>query len=357
MNVLYESPLDTYRRQIDAQMNSLIKGSELGLPRLYKQQLANVDSQYLLNLLLADWKFRATHQQHIVASIEGDWGTGKSLIAWKFKKFLSLLFKVPFKPEYIEVNPFKMLPMLQKGEKRQTYVQDERQRKSVGMLSHTMLSEWMDYIEQDRHTQKNLIHCSREIERSPATFKFKTRSPYMERYRNKICEQCKLFEHCSKTFTDTFCFIPFYKRSGYPLSFYVDLFMRRIDDDDYTVYYGTLSVPAPSIKEYLEYDTWKRKNIKRLGEGERGDYDILIQEAKQIYLRFKDRLIWKTRDKKLRPASTSEMKDIIYEEMLGKYPEKAVEMIVVRLKKLVIEEILKDNPKKASDFVKKYAKN
>lgn len=288
---MIDSPFIEYCQEIDKEY----AGQGLQVYEDSAFQLFERDPKYITNLLISDFIYRAKYQMNIIMSVEGEQGDYKSLFSlfWAYK--LGEIFGTPFEMEKnLYAIPEDLDNNIRTSDNRTTHFLDEQRRKNVGVGSQSVKFSLMDYEEQCRYTQKNIIYASPEVHEHAHYFVF--RSYTHERVSNKVCDACKLQPECVKNRWETMCEIPFYERIGYPKSMTFFLFTRR-KVDKHEVLRGLVQVPMPTPDTLKLYDRIKGQNIKKLESQEEDSFkyikeciDSFVESEKEKLVRMSGEL-------------------------------------------------------------------
>ena len=241
---------------------------------------------YIKDLLIENWTFRAKFGLNIVASFEGEQGSGKSLFALFWCYILGMIFGKPFDIEKnLYVIPEDLDNGLRDSEFRTTHFLDEQRNKNVGLGSISSELSLQDYEEQCRYTQKNILYASPTLHDHRHYFVFSSQS--IERIANNYCALCPLEvqAECYKKKFDTCCppelvflrkgeNIPFWERSGYPKRI-IFLLKTKRKIDNWEVPRGFVSVEMPTPETVMKYDLIKQENIKKLESQEEDSFKYI----------------------------------------------------------------------------------
>jgi len=257
---------------------------------------------YLKDLIIENWTFRAKYGLNIVASFEGEQGSGKSLFALFWCYILGMIFGKPFDIEKnLYVIPEDLDNGLRDSEFRTTHFLDEQRNKNVGLGSISSELSLQDYEEQCRYTQKNILYASPTLHVHSHYFVFSSQS--IERIANDYCAMCpqEVQAECYKNKFDTCCpsefvflrkgeKIPFWERSGYPKRIIFLLkTKRKIDNSE--VPRGFVSVPMPTPETVKKYDSIKRENIKKLESQEEDSFKYITLTINEFIKDHSDQLV------------------------------------------------------------------
>ena len=289
MSNLIESPFTQYCETIDKKV--MIEGLSFDWYYSHLYKLEEQEPEYLKDLLIEDWYFRAKFGLNIVASFEGEQGTGKSFYALFVAYFLGIIFNKPFD---IDNNLYAIPEDLDNGLRnsgfRTTHFIDEQRNKNVGLGSVSVDLSLQDYEEQCRYTQKNILYASPSIHNHEHYFVFS--SQRIERISdNHYCSMCpqEIKSKCHENPLKTICpsefvalrkgeDVKFYERMGYPkrITFLLKT-KRKIDDSE--VPRGFVSFPMPTPETVLKYDLVKKANIEKLESQQEDSFGYIVKEV------------------------------------------------------------------------------
>ena len=284
-----ESPFTQYCETIDKKV--MIEGLSFDWYYSHLYKLEEQEPEYLKDLLIEDWYFRAKFGLNIVASFEGEQGTGKSFFALFICYFLGIIFNKPFDIDNnLYAIPEDLDDGLRKADFRTTHFIDEQRNKNVGLGSISTDLSLQDYEEQCRYTQKNILYASPSIHNHEHYFVFS--SQRIERISNNYyCSMCppEIKAKCHETPLKTICpsefvvlrggeDIKFYERLGYPkrITFLLKT-KRKIDGDE--IPRGFVSFPMPTPETVLKYDLVKKANIKKLESQQEDSFSYIVKEV------------------------------------------------------------------------------
>ena len=261
------------------------------------------DPNYIYNLLIKDFEHRAKFRKNIIMSIEGDQGEGKSLFGlfWAYK--LGEIFGQPFnikKNLYAIPEDFNI--KIRDAKFRSTHFLDEQRKANIGVGSKATELKLMDFEEQMRWTQKNIIYASPSIKDHSHYFIFKAKK--IDRVENKeYCAVCpkKYQDKCYTKQFETNCppnfikrnngkKVTFWERSGYPTALTFMLKTKR-KDDGYLVPRGFVTVPIVTPKTAVLYDKIKGKNIRKLTRFEDDSHKEKLDIVENFIKAFKDKCV------------------------------------------------------------------
>lgn len=272
------SPLQEYCSKIDFKYYDKTYGWYY-----YDLALKRVRPEFITNLLLKDFEWRGQHQQNILASAEGQQGSGKSLFCINLAIWSGKFFGNPFILERdIFSNPYALDQELRNnGEFRRTFLYDEQPRRMVGMGSMSTRISLQDYEEIGRYTQKNIFYCSPELRDHSHYFVFKQVDYDINRVTNQICKSCPKYVECHFKQYETLCEIPFFERDGYPKEFRFMLYTKRLADQ-IEMPRGIVSFPMVHPNTALAYDKIKKENITSFENYENNAWEMKKQMINQF---------------------------------------------------------------------------
>lgn len=279
-----ESPFVKYCDTIDQKMMSEDANLDAYLKLCFEirdNRKKFPNPNYIHDLLIKDFEYRAKFRGNIIMSVEGQQWSGKSLFSLYWAFVIGGIFEKPFNMDkQLFAVPNDLDEALRKTPFRTTHFLDEQRKKNVGMGSVSTDLSLQDYEEQCRWTQKNIIYASPEIRDHKHYFVFVAQD--MQRIENKkFCARCppKIQNKCYKDQFKTTCpkefikengnkKITFYERSGYPKSFTFLLKTSRKLDGAPLIPRGFVTVPMVTPETVKAYDKIKAKNIHRLEKQE-----------------------------------------------------------------------------------------
>jgi len=267
--------------------------------RLAQQQ----NPKQLTSLLFESWKWRADTRNNCVMSCEGIQGSGKSLGNIEFARILGKIFDRPFSLQDIAFYPEEMENLISNSQNRQTMMCDEQQITTVGIMSNTIKNRLVDFEEQLRFSQSNLLYIAPSLHQHQHYYVLESFKPV--RLRNKICNVCRK-PNCLD------CEIPEEKRSGYP-AYFVFMLKTHRANDGMLVPRGYVLAKMPPLKIVKEYELIKQEHIRRLKAKESLRWDLLKRLAEEVWQRGKDKIIRQTKTGKYVIAPQKVMQMLFYE--------------------------------------------
>jgi hypothetical protein len=283
------SPLQDYCQKIDLQHYDKTYG-------WYYYDLAlKLPSEFVTNLLLKEFEWRANHQQNILASVEGEQGSGKSLFTINMAIWTGKHFGNQFNlGRDIYTNPYELDSDIRNNdERRRTFLYDEQPQRMVGLGSYSTKISLRDYEEIGRYTQKNVFYCSPQLHDHAHYFVFKQVDYQLDRIVNPTCKVCPKYIDCVKHKYSTLCLIPFFERDGYPKQFRFMLYTKRLSDQ-VLMPRGIVAFPMLMPKTAIEYDRIKDKNIKAFENYENKAWENKVNDIKEFVNEFQEELIKET---------------------------------------------------------------
>jgi len=228
-------------------------------------------------------------------SISGAQGSGKSLSGLYLLLLLAKIFQKPIDINNVLFDPEELDKKLETSKNRESFMMDEQRVTNVGMMSKTIQDRLIDFEEQLRKSQTNLIYCAPSLRTHEHYFVLETYK--IIRIQNPKCTQCK--EKKCKS-----CDIPETERSGYPKYFLVMLKTKR-EPDHTLVCRGLLKIPMPNPNIVKEYDEIKDEHISRLKKKDSNMWEQMKKLRDTIWAQKKEELItqlksgvWKENTKK-----------------------------------------------------------
>jgi len=333
-----KSPLVEYCEAID------LRYADKSYMELYKIVLG-IDKKYFTNLVLSDFKFRASHQQNVVMSIEGLQGCGKSLFGIALGIILGRYYDNPFLIERdIYVNPRDLdFDLRNDTSRRRTFLYDEQPQRTVGIGSASTQIGLSDYEEICRYTQNNLIYCSPEIYDHAHYFLFEQIEFDPPRVKNEKCIKCPKSIECKKNFYKTLCEIPFHERDGYPKEFNFLLKTKRLADKSF-VPRGIVSLPvvAPDIAE--RYDKVKQKNIQSFEKFQAKSTKKLFTELDEFAKEYEQDLLMTTSRGVYKPIGLRAIEGLFYKKFgFERFTKSQVDVFVPIIKQSLLHKCEKLN--------------
>lgn len=257
---------------------------------VFIKQLYNERPFFITNLVEQDIKYRSENHLNVVASIEGQQGCGKSTFGLALAFMISKYFNVPFSMKNIYSTVWELDAALRNSPYASTHILDEQRKKNVGLMSETDILSLIDYEEQCRYTQKNLIYISPEVADHSHYFVFSY--DFLTRQGNNACDNDKKnpFE-CSKGFNiaacyknkwKTSCKMPFFERKGYPKQLRFILKTHR-KIDGVLVPRGYVELPVVNSRTMQLYDSIKKKMVQKLESQEDRSFDRLKKIADDFW--------------------------------------------------------------------------
>lgn len=290
----------------------------------------------MTGLLIKDWQWRANHKQNIVASIEGDQGSGKSIPFLYAVLLCSETFKKPFN---IDKNLFfgieELNEALSKAEPRETFFKDETRQTRAGIMSLMQEQNLADYEEQLRINQNNLFYAS----------------VFLENHAHFFCFEAKHIIWNEKPLTlEEKIFEP----GTYPQGFISVLKTKRYTDRKQLVWRGLIKFLMPNSKIVESYLKKKTEHITNLQANYSSTLSPIREVATKILNKRINDLIRTTKEGKI-ISQKSEIMTFVIDEEIGtsKFTIKGYSLLeaLIRAK---IEERFKDynevQDKKAFDL-------
>ncbi len=288
-NLFLESPLDSFSYKMDKKFyNKSIYD--------YYDFVETIDSNFLTNLLLEDFKYRFRTQLNILAEIYGQQGCGKSLFGSDLGHRIGNIYGVPFNLEENTLADFDLLDaVLHDSPFRSTFIVDEQPTSMFGYGSSRIMKSLKDYEEMCRYTQKNILYIAPSEREHSSYYVFKEdQKPSVERFKNEECLNCQKQTECLKFFSidkfKTLCSFPFWERHGYPIAFnFMLITARKSDNKLFPRGYVRLPMIPPEL--YERYDKIKKRNIDIFERKESLGWVQQRQELREFQERFVDKLV------------------------------------------------------------------
>ena len=282
----------------------------------YYDLAIKLPSVAITNLFLEDLKWRASHQQNALISIEGEQSSGKSLFAINIGIRLGGFFSKPFILERdLFANPYELDTAIRNPDDfRRTFLYDEQPQRMVGLGSYSTKISLRDYEEIGRYTQKNVIYCSPQLHDHAHYFVFKQVDYQLDRLINEKCKVCSQYAKCHFEKYKTLCEVPFYERDGYPKEFRFMLYTKRLSDQ-VLMPRGIVSFPMIHPNTALAYDKIKDNNIKSFEKYENEAWNKKVEEVRGFVEEFEEDLIKEDASGNLKPVN----KKLIEASFYGKF--------------------------------------
>lgn len=257
--------------------------------------------------------------------------THNSLSSIYMGLLLGKIFGKPFTVKNIAFYPEELDKLIEESKGKETFLMDEQQTTNVGIMSHTMQRRLVDFEEQLRHNQINLLFASPSLRDHAHYFVFKAENPI--RITNPICQKCKV-ESCAK------CKMPEWKRSGYPRAFRLLLSTKRFVDG-MLVPRGYLEIPMPNYEFVQEYDKVKNEHIENVKKKESKMWDNMKKLADVIFEKNKEKMLTQTKKGEYKVVSAKVLETIVYSERGMRYFTKdGLALFITLLKQKTHEYIL-----------------
>ena len=310
-----ESPLKRYFDAFDVENIDLTASQ-------YKKHAIQQDMN-LTQMMTDDWIWRAEHKQNVIASAEGEQGSGKSLFLSAGAIICSNIFKVPFYSktdenvlrDHLSFDSEIMDQQLDRGGQKETYLNDEHRKNKVGIMSNMVEASLEEKEDQLRKHQINMFFASPELQDHKHFFVFE-------------------MKHIS------------FGNDGFPVSTVAMLKTRRYTDRNEFVWRGYVSFPVPP-KEYLnQYDPLKDEHLLRLKEKYGNTLDPVVFYANKLFKENHDELITKSKEGFIKPIKAEIMYFVIAKELgTRKFTTTGYSLLQARLKQMIIEAYAKENEK------------
>ena len=324
---LYEGdPLADYFFQADYAMGDMTYDQ-------YWKAAQNEDPKKLTSLLYESWKWRADTRNNICASTEGGQGTGKSLANISFGFILGKIFDRPFSLNDIAFYPEEMEKAIEVSQNRQTIMCDEQQMTNVGLMSSTIRNRLVDFEEQLRFSQTNLLYVAPSLRAHQHYYVFETWKPV--RIRNRACNMCRKPDCVG-------CDIQEEKRSGYP-AFFVLMLKTKRAQDGMLVPRGYVLAKMPPKKIVDEYEKIKQEHIQKLKQKESMRWQILKNLAEEVWERGKSKILTTTKSGKYVVAPMKIIKIVFYEiHGMNYLPSESEELLLTMVSEKAREHIIRE---------------
>ena len=309
-----ESPLKRYFDNFDVE--------HMGwTPTQYKNYAIQQTDVNLTQLLLDDWRWRASHKQNIVASSEGDQGTGKSLFLGAGSILCSKIFgKSFYTPESDEMlkknlsfDSETMDAQLDASEERVTKLNDEHRKNKVGIMANMIEASLEEKEDQLRKHQINMFFASPDLQDHKHFFVFE-------------------MKHIV------------FNEDGFPKATVAMLKTKLYTDRSQFVWHGYVSFPVPP-KDYLsQYDALKDEHIIKLKQKYGNTLDPVIFHANEIFKKCKDNLIVTSSDGYVKPIPHKRMYKLVAREIgTRKFTTGGYSLLLDEIKDIIVDAYAKEN--------------
>lgn len=279
----------------------------------YKEYALKQSPEYITSLLVQDWTWRYHHKQNVVASIEGDQGSGKSMPFYSAANLLGNIFKKPFSLKYLFFELEELNVALGKAQQCETFVWDEYRKHQAGVMSLLQRQNLADFEDQLRVNQNNLLYCAPELQDHSHFFIFESKNTVWD-------EEGKI-----------------------PKAFLSILKTKRYTDRHQLVWRGLVFFPMPSLKDANDYLVKKRQHIGNLQTQNYSTLDPVREAAKNIIAKRFNDLVHHRRDGIIIPIKRELMMCIIDEEIgTSKFTIQGYKILEGLIRKH-IDEKFKDN--------------
>lgn len=313
----------------ESALQSIIKGidlkySNIGFDAYYKMAIKQNPLDWN-KLLVNDYKFRFIHKLNVVASCEGQQGSGKSMFLLRHGQILGELFGEKFTMDNICFTPFEFERKIKKSKEKQTFLLDEQTNIKSGIMSRHIEDSLKDFEEQLRYSQNNFLYSSPSLRIHEHFFIFDTnRVPFssIERIVNNDCtnaEKCICEETGRKEF----------ESCGFPLR--INAMLLTINPFDYMLRpRAIISVKMIDYEFLKEYDALKKKYQDYLKKKGKGGIMPEVMEAVDIIIKNRKKDLFRENSKgEIVVKNLKELKIIAYEEVGANFTVKGLSDFVV----------------------------
>lgn len=281
----------------------------------YKRHAWTVDSKVLADLLLKDFVWRFEHRRNVVASAEGEQGSGKSLFLTYLALLLAKIFGRPFVLEkHLWFMPDELDRALQKAERRETYLKDEHRKGKAGYQSNLVEANLADYEDQFREPQINILYASVGL----------------QNHSHFFCFECKNVA---------------YDKNAFPTHIRAMLKTKSFITGE-LVWRGFVVFPVPHKDFIAKYDVRKKLHIKQLQAKYGNTFDPIPKEAELLLEKRGADLTKKNKDGRIVPIK-SEMLELVVSEEIGtsKYTIHGYKLLLAKLRDLIVQTYAEHNLK------------
>ena len=351
-----QSPFELFCDDLDEKM---VKSgiNDPGSYFVYVQK--HISTEYLTALFIEDIKFRERFKMNVLASFEGQPGRAfKSLQALYVAFLLAKIFGVPFDMDkHIVTDPFELEKKVKEAPDRSTFLYDEVKKTRAGLMSMTNFFRLIDYEEQGRFAQPNILFASPNVVDKNHYFQFREHSN--TRLVNKTCEKCNFQKECYRLDqTKTLCInskkvrkkiglkkgIPFWERSGYPKSVSFYLWTKR-KFDGLVCPRGIITFPMVHPNVLIKYEKIKKKSLIALKADDSSFWRSLQEFAKDFVNRNFENLKRTLKNGQEVPVKIRKIEITLYDEITPNKYTVAVNKLLTELIQIKITEKI-ENPQK-----------
>lgn len=312
------------------------KYSELYEEEFYRE-VEKVDTRKVTRIWDEEMIYRKKYYLNFLISITGQQGRAfKSIFGLINAYKLAKVYEVPFDmKKHITVDPWEVDELLRKIKPSTTLLVDERKHKNVDVGSASLGFALIDYEEQGRITQKNIILATPFLYDDRHYFIFREHSHV--RKSNKKCEKCRHNMKCHRTALKTMCKLKFYEREGYPTHVSFMLYTHSKIDQRLKPR-GVVTYPVPTPKTFVEYSKVKTKIIEGLEKDESKGWDRFMKEAFDIFKKNPDQFVKELKNGHKVPQSITFVEFKLRDAgMHGKYPKAVINYMAYKIIELAIE--------------------
>lgn len=332
-----KSPLQLYAEQLD----NLILQQDLSNEQIEALALKNYakNPDYMRHALKEDMKFRNRYRLNYLVGLEGQKGSGKSMLAADLCLMNGEAFNTPFKFEQLYYLPEQLEEDFVKTPNKTVHWLDEVQKKRVGMGVRRADLDLLDYEEMARKTQKCIYKCSPTLNDTFLDLLFTEHE--IIRKINKTCVNCKKINECfnQKLQTQTLCNIPFNDRLGYP-AFIVFKLHTYSKVKEMQVARGYYKAQMPPPEFVIKYDQHKDLFLEQLQKRESdSSFGFMKKLVKEIIEHRKEDLYLEDAKGNLKIVSSLIIEAIVYDHVGGTRTYTKGEIDVI--KAMVLNELRK----------------
>lgn len=287
----------------------------------YKKYAMSVPISETNKLLEQDFSNRFRSHQNLVMSASGQTGSGKSsflssllLKASKIKKQVLNLPYDPFCVENVYYEPEDLKARINNNLRYgEILLRDEHLKGNAGSMSDLVSSFLMDAEMQLRKNMNDFAFASPREEDHAHFFVFEI--------KNQILDS-----------------------NGFPRAIVAMLKTPRYTDPESLVWRGLCAFPFPPMDYWKKYEARKDEHILKLKAQYGNNYAPVDIDAVNIYKKYHDELIVKTRDRIVKPIKDNLMKTLIGREIgTRKYTNDGYNILRDEIKDFINKEFSKSN--------------
>ena len=331
---MIESQLDRWCDTLDRKYNKIAYLKD----DIYLRIERDIPTEKFTQIWLNELSYRKKYYLNVLMSVTGQQGRAfKSMFGLSNAYMISNIYGIPFDlNKHILVDPFDLDYNLKKAKPCTTFLVDEYQHKRVDIGSSTNYFALIDFEEQGRITQKNIILATPFLFDERHYFVFREHSH--RRISNNKCKKCKKNDKCHENPLKTLCKIPFFKREGYPIQCSFMLWTHSKISNDLKPR-GIVTLPIPTHQTLAEYNKIKMNNITKLEKDESKGWDRWMKEAEKIYKKDPQGFVKELRSGAIVPQSITFIEYKIRSGGIhGKYPKQLITYMAMKIIEMINNE-------------------